>query len=255
MLTLGGVTATAALALALPIDKLRTIDFSAEARDRAADVLTVAGFGIDQVSITGQRHAADNDIYDALDLPNVRTFADFDSAAALKRIERIPWIDTAQITRAYPSGLDVAVQERVPAVIWKRAGVEYLVDAEGRVLGPNPQPNEWALPLVVGEGAAKEAAVLSTALQPYPVIARGLVYAERVSERRWRLIFKNGTKVELGPDRESDGLADLASRSQLMASLEGAPQEIDLRIVGRVTMRPLADARRQATAATPSHRS
>ena len=72
--------------------------------------LIAVGFGIDQVSLTGQRYTLDSDVFDALDLGNVKTFAALDTAAALKRIERIAWVDTAQITRVFPGMLNVADQ-------------------------------------------------------------------------------------------------------------------------------------------------
>ena len=240
--------------LILPMDQLRKLDIGAEMRSRSSTLLTAAGFGIDQVTITGQHHASDRDIYDALDLPNVRTFADFDASAALKRIERIPWIETAQLTRTYPAGLDIVVQERTPAVIWTRGGTEYLVDAAGRLLGPNPQPNQWSLPRVAGEGADSEAGTLLTALQQYPQIARAFASAERISERRWRLSLKNGTTLELGPDRETEGLDEVVSQPKLSGAIAGAAAIIDLRTLGRVTWRPATGAHQKSADAKPSVR-
>ncbi len=129
---------TGAAAIALPLDQVRSIDLGSVVGTKASDAMIAAGFGLDQVNVSGQHHAADGDIFDALDLPNVRTFAAFDSDAALQRIERIPWIDTAQITRVYPGTLDIVVHERTPAVLWTRGVANYLVDASGRVLGPVP---------------------------------------------------------------------------------------------------------------------
>ena len=241
-----------AVLLVLPVEELRKLDIGSEVHARAEELFVRTGFGIDQVSITGRQHASDTDIYDALDLPNVRTFADFDATAVLKRIERIPWIDTAQITRTYPAGMDIVVQERTPAVIWTRGGSEYLVDATGRLLGPNPQPNQWALPRVSGEGAGKEASTLLTALQQYPQIARAFSNAERVSERRWRLSLKNGTVLELGPDRETEGFEEVVSQAMLAAAIAGPPATIDLRTLGRVTLRPATNARQKSAEAGPA---
>lgn len=205
-------------------------------------ILRTLGFGIDQVFLTGQRYTADSDVYDALDLPNVPTFAEFDAPAALKRIERIAWVDTAQITRAYPSTLKIAIQERIPAAIWARAGQSLLVDMTGRVLGPLPKESGWDLPLVSGEGANIELAALLIALQNAKDIAAVFHHAERIAERRWRLVLKNGSQIELAADREAEGLDRVLHNRQLTAALAGAPVTIDVRTPARAAVRALAVA-------------
>ncbi len=209
--------------------------------------MIASGFGIDQVSVTGQHYAADNDIFDALDLPNVRTFAAFDSDAALKRIERIPWVDTAQITRAYPGMLDIVIRERIPAVMWTRGDRNYLVDATGRVLGPAPATNDWVLPRVAGEGANSEASLMLAALHQYPGLESEYAYAERIAERRWRVVLKNGTTLELGADREIEGFEQIAQARAVAPALKGAPMIVDVRTPGRIAMRP-ADVKPAKTA-------
>ncbi|HVZ03178.1 cell division protein FtsQ/DivIB [Hyphomicrobium sp.] len=204
-----------------------------------ADALLIAaGFGINQVNISGQHFASDSDIYDALDLTNVKTFAAFDSEATLKRIERIPWIDKAQMTRIYPGTLDIVVRERKPELIWTRGNESYLVDATGRVLGPMPAVSDWMLPRVVGEGATKDVAPMLAALHQYPAIYSQFSYAERVAERRWRIVLKNGTRFELAADREVEGLQEIANSRAVASALNGAPMIIDVRTPGRIAMRP-----------------
>jgi cell division protein FtsQ len=230
---------TGVAAITLPLDRLK--GFAGKLDGKANALMIAAGFGIDQVSVRGQHYAADNDIFDALDLPNVRTFAAFDSEAALKRIDRIPWVDKAQITRVYPSGLDIVIRERIPAVIWTRGDVNYLVDATGRVLGPVPETNGWVLPRVAGEGAAREAALLLAALRQTPTIESEYAYAERVAERRWRVVLKNGTQLELGADREIEGLEEISNSRIVTAAMKRAAMIVDVRTPGRIAMRPAND--------------
>ena len=63
------------------------------------EVLYWTGLRIDQVTVSGQRFTPDADVFDALDLLNVRSLLSIDSAAARERIERLPWIATATINR------------------------------------------------------------------------------------------------------------------------------------------------------------
>ncbi|MBY0559692.1 FtsQ-type POTRA domain-containing protein [Hyphomicrobium sp.] len=230
------VVAVCAGAFALSFDKLAAIDFAAKAND----VMIAAGFGIDQVNVSGQHYASDSDVFDALDLPNVKTFAAFNSDAALKRIERIAWVDTAQITRVYPGTLDVVIRERTPAFMWQRGETNFLVDATGRTLGPAARANNWNLPRVVGEGADTEAILMLSALRQYPQIERQYAYGERIAERRWRIVLKNGTALELGADREIEGFQEVATAREASAALKGAPMVVDVRTPGRIAIRPLA---------------
>ena len=237
-----------AAAIALPLDRVKAIAVGVDFGAKASELMIAGGFGIDQVSVTGQHYAADKDIFDALDLPNVRTFAAFDSDAALQRIERIPWVDKAQITRAYPGMLDIVIRERIPAVMWTRGNKNYLVDTTGRVLGPAPATNDWVLPRVVGEGANSEASLMLAALHQYPSLESEYAYAERIAERRWRIVLKNGTALELGSDREIEGFEQIAEARAIAPALKGAPMIVDVRTPGRIAMRP-ADVKPAKTAA------
>lgn len=235
----GAVLCTSAAVAVLMSDYLEPEKIRSIASEKATGVMLGLGFGIDQVSLTGHHYTSDSDIFDALDLPNVRTFAEFDATAALKRIERLAWVDTAQITREYPGILKVQVHERRPAAIWQRAGKDYLIDTSGRVLAHIAAPHGWQLPRISGEGANSEALMLFTALGRYPLIEVEFDHAERIAERRWSVVLKNGARLELGADREDEGLAHVASRSDLRSVLKGAPFVVDVRTPGRIALRAL----------------
>ncbi|MGQ0457057.1 MAG: cell division protein FtsQ/DivIB [Hyphomicrobium sp.] len=208
---------------------------------RVVEGAVALGFGIDQVNLTGQRFVADADVFDALDLGNVRTFWQLDADAALKRIERIAWVDTAQVTRVYPARLDIEIRERKPAALWMRGDAQYLVDATGRVLSPAATTHAWVLPQISGEGANSDAASLIAALARHPEIARRVATSERVADRRWRLRLSNGGLIELAAEREIEGLNQVAQSSALRNALAGEPVSIDVRSAGRVAVRPLGD--------------
>ena len=235
---LSGISAATAVAVAS--SQLRNMDPAAAASARATRTLIALGFGIDQVSVTGHRYTLDADVFDALDLPNVATFASFDAAAALKRIERIAWVDTAQITRVFPGTLTVQIHERQAAAIWTRSERDYLIDGTGRLLGPVPVASGFVLPHVTGEGANTDAPLLLVALRRHKELEQKFSYAERIAERRWAVVLKNGTRVELGADREVEGLHEVANNTALRRALDGAPVVIDVRTPGRIALRPVS---------------
>lgn len=203
--------------------------------------LIALGFGIGQVNITGQRYTNDADVFDALDLANVPTFMAFNAPETLKRINRIAWVESAQITRQYPGTLNIEIRERTPSALWLHGGKTYLVDVTGRVLGPVPQKNGWELPRVSGEGANTEIATLLTAVSRNKVLDEQFDHGERIAERRWSVVLRNGSRIELGADREVEGLDQVAGSRTLLAAIAGRAVVIDVRVPGRMTVRPLED--------------
>jgi cell division protein FtsQ len=250
-LSIVAATAAAVLAVFLPETALR--DAQNAFRYYTTQALVVSGFGIDQVSVSGQRYTLDSDVFDALDLTNIKTFAALDTAAALKRIERISWVDSAQISRVYPGNLNVRIRERLPTAIWTRADTDYLIDATGRTLGPVHKNNSWALPRITGEGANTDAPVLLAALGRHKGIQNQFDHAERIAERRWSVVLKNGSRIELAADREVEGLDQVAASTVLKRALMDQPSIVDVRTSGRAVTRPLVGKSAAATLPATVH--
>lgn len=200
-------------------------------------VLSFAGLGLDQVSVVGHRFTTDIDILDALDLPNARTWARFDSAAARMRIERLPWVASATLTRRYPGRLDVTVIERKATAVWQHGSRETLIDATGRSLSDVRPGTVTGLPRFLGDGADVEAADLAAVIARHPEIQSRLKVAERVAGRRWSLHLDNGTTLHLPPDREARILDGLVSRARLQRLVTEPNRVIDLRAPGRIAIR------------------
>lgn len=214
--------------------------------DRLERLAELAGFGLMQASVSGQRYTSDSDIYDALDFARARTLLSFDTKAAQKRIESLPWVAHASIDRVFPDRLDVRITERAPFAVWQIDGSETLIDRTGRVLGAVPGNATPALPRIAGPGASTQAAALFDLLARYPSLAGQLVLAERVGRRRWTLRLSSGLAIALPAVGEADALR----RAMALAEAGfGAGEEIDLRVPGRVLLREAPVATRATAAA------
>jgi cell division protein FtsQ len=187
----------------------------------------LAGYGLQQVSVTGHRFTPDTDIYAALDLDSARTLLTFDAAAARARIERLPWIGRASIERVVPDRIEIRVTERAPFAVWRSGERNWLIDRAGRKLQLVPSDLMPQLLQVSGAGAPDEAAALYTVLVDFPQIAGRLDVAERVSGRRWTLHLEGGLSVDLPPTSEAEALARL---TRLLESGLGGARRIDLRV-------------------------
>lgn len=230
-------TLSGALAFSLLTDGGRNARTAMPLLPSADVTLFFTGLRIDQVALTGQRHTADSDVFDALDLNEVRSLLSFDSAAARERIERLPWVATASINRVYPGALKINIAERKPAALWIKGDREYLIDVTGRVLSAVKPGSHTQLPRIAGDGAAAEARALFDLILRYPSIKERFELAERVGGRRWTLRLRDGITIHFGSDREANAFAALSSDADLGVLLTGRDIIIDLRTPGRMTVR------------------
>lgn len=203
-----------------------------------ADVAQAMGFGLDQVALTGHRFTADSDVYSALKLDRERFLIGFDGAAARLRVEALPWVERAEVTRVWPGQLDVRLSERTAFALWQRGDREYLIDKTGRVLQPVAAGTIAHLPRLAGETAEKEAANLMLLVARHAGLSAEFRSAERINGRRWSISLKKGGRIELPADGEALALEQLAAAGELDKLLIAPASIVDLRAPGRVAMRP-----------------
>ena len=212
----------------------RAYDALASALERAA---IAAGFGVKKIAVTGQLHATDAAITAALGAGPETMMLGFDTDAAKARLEAVPWIRHAQVMRLLPSTLQVVVEERTPFAVWQRNGRTYVVDFEGVVLAPALRDAYTDLPLVVGAGAAKNAAALVAQLAAHDDLNKQILAAIRVGDRRWTLKLLSGTEIMLPDDNVPEALASLAKLDSERRVLERDVATVDLRLLDRITVR------------------
>lgn len=113
-------------------------------------------------------------------------------------IETLDSVARADLVIRSGGVLEVAVRERVPAVIWRTGdGLELLDEGGRRVKAITARTDRPDLPVILGEGADKavgEALALLAAAGPLGSRIRGLV---RVGERRWDLVLTDRQRVLL----------------------------------------------------------
>jgi cell division protein FtsQ len=91
------------------------------------------------VAVVGATHTPAAEIREAAGLAHAPPLIDIGGGRAARAVDRLPWIATAHVTRAWPDGARISVTERTPVAVVAGA----LVDVTGRVLGPSSP----ALPL------------------------------------------------------------------------------------------------------------
>jgi cell division protein FtsQ len=207
------------------------------APDHIEYALIQTGFGIDEVSVTGHRFTADSDIFDALDLPNVKTMVALDPARVQARLQRLPWVASATISRIYPGRAHVQVTEREAFALWVRETNAMLIDSAGRTLSAVNPDDAPSLPRIAGEGAPEAAPALLATLAHFPAVLSRLTLSQRVTARRWALQLTHGVQLELPSEGEATALADLLKDEAGLALLARPNIVIDLRSRSQIAWR------------------
>ena len=205
---------------------------------RGLKALTIAaGFGVKRITVEGQQHTTDAELTRALGAGPGSFMLAFDTDAAKERLEQVPWVKRAQVMRLLPSTLQVVIEERVPFAVWQSRGQTYVVDVEGAVIAPAVREAYPNLPLVVGEGAGKNAANLFETLKPFDSVTKQMVAALRVGDRSWTLKLSSGVDVMLPDDGVADALKTLINLDRDRSLLQREIAAVDLRLADRVSVR------------------
>jgi cell division protein FtsQ len=205
---------------------------------RGAESLAIAaGFGVKRITVEGQQHVTDAELTKALGAGPGTLMLSFDTDAAKERLEQVSWIKHAQVMRLLPSTLQVVIEERVPFAVWQSRGKTYVVDAEGAVIAPAVREAYASLPLVVGEGAGKNAADLLATLKPFDSLTKQMIAATRVGDRRWTLRLSSGIDIMLPDDGVTDALNTLIGLDRSRNLLARNIAAVDLRLADRVSVR------------------
>lgn len=153
-----------------------------------------------------------------------------------KKLEDITWVKSVVVQRKLPDTVYVRVSERIPIAILQSKYKLYLVDVDGIVLENDGIGNCSNLPIVVGEGAAKEVAGFLHQLNKFPKIRNQLVFAVRVGNRRWNIRINKGITVKL-PERELRyALSVLDEISDSNGFFNDDIEVIDLRMHDRIVL-------------------
>ncbi len=225
--------------------------------NKMSTLIIRAGFAVDRVTIEGQERTNNASIVKALGIDRDTSTLAFDTAAAQDRLEKLPMVRSAQVMRLLPSQLHVVLEERVPYAVWQNNSALHLVDQDGTVIETLKKRTHPALPLIVGDGAAKHARDLLDELAHWPNIKSKVQAAVRVADRRWNLKLLNGLEIRLPEGDAARALKKIDQLDSRHKILSGDAVAVDLRLSDRVTIR-LSDgsvSRRDSAFAAPSRKS
>lgn len=202
---------------------------------------TRAGLTVQDVWMEGRERTSRQDVLDALQVPFGTPMTAIDVTDARARLEALPWVASAAISRELPTTLTIRMSERRAVAIWQDGAELVLIDDTGAVIPVAPARQDLDLPQLVGPGAPAAAQDILSMLNAAPALALRVNAAIRVGERRWDLKLDNGMRVLLPeasaavePAEVWQRFARLAAEHRLM---ERDVAIFDLRLEDRVVVR------------------
>jgi cell division protein FtsQ len=204
------------------------------------------GLKLQNVYLEGQHYTDSQSILSALDVKIGQPILSIPINRIRERLEQLDWVQYAAVDRQLPHTLHISIVERTPIAIWQNAKQFYLVDTEGNVIVADHVERFDKLMVLVGDDAPLYAKSLLQLLHSEPKLVEGVVSAIRVGERRWNVRFKNGTEVKLPEKNQEVAWHFLSELQQKKQVLDGNNSVVDLRVHGKVYVKPTPEAVEQS---------
>ncbi|MGR3291039.1 MAG: cell division protein FtsQ/DivIB, partial [Paracoccaceae bacterium] len=215
-------------------DKIAEIRASIEARPE---------FRVNLMAIDGATDAVADDIREIVPVDFPISSFDLDLAGMQDRVAGLDAVLRVDIRVRRGGILQVQIQERVPAAVWRVGRDIELLDAVGhRVAVISSRMDRMDLPLLAGAGAEKhvvEALELLKAAAPVSDRVRGLV---RMGERRWDLVLDRGQRILLPEKNSVQALLQVMALEEASDLLARDIIAVDMRNQSRPTLRMAAPA-------------
>lgn len=184
-----------------------------------AEGVGAAGFRVEAIEVTGVRRMNPMTVYNTVLDQKSRAMPLVDLAQVRARLKRYGWVADAQVSRRLPNKLVVHIIERQPVAVWQHDGTLALIDADGVALEEIAPDKLPALPLLIGEGANRQAQNYRVLFDATPAMRPLIKAATWVGNRRWNLLFATGETLVLpedGPQRALVKFAELDGTRQLL---------------------------------------
>ena len=197
-----------------------------------------AGFRIRHIEVEGASPMARADIVKAAGVEINEPLLGLNLPALRASVRQVGWVKEARVVRLLPDTLVISVVEHRQLAVWQHAGRQLVIDDHGQVIKEADPARFAALPLVVGEGAAKHAPEILPVIAQRPRLIGQMDALIRVDDRRWDVRMKDGSLIQLPADGVESALMQLERLDQRSRILELGFDRIDLRNPDVVSVRP-----------------
>nr|WP_306431177.1 cell division protein FtsQ/DivIB [Rhizobium sp. L1K21] len=215
----------------------------------AEAVTSAAGFGLNNVKVSGNLQTSEIDILQQLGLSGSSSTLGLSVSEARSRLLGLPWVRDAEVRKVYPDTIEVKLDERTAFAIWQHGSDLSLIEENGSVIAPLHDSKFSVLPLFVGQDAETDAAEFERQISNWPEIKSRVKAFIRVSSRRWDLKLDNGVLIKLPEDNLARAMHVLSTLEDDQQLLERDIAAVDLRLEDRTTIELTPDAAERRTKA------
>jgi cell division protein FtsQ len=195
------------------------------------------GLTVDEISVEGRKETKAELLLDALGVKRGAPLLAFDLDAARTRLEALPWVRKAAIERRWPNLIYLRIEERHAVALWQYRATISVVDEDGAPIAGVDVHRFASLPMVVGEGASKQASTLVAMLAASPDLAAHVTSAVWVGNRRWNLELQEGIELRLPEADPAGAFARFAALDRQQRLIARDVVIIDLRLPDKLIMR------------------
>jgi len=213
------------------------------AQGQPADLIAKAlGFSIKSVTISGERELKEQDLLTLAGIGPRNSLLFLDVAKIRERLQQLPLVKEAAVTKLYPDRLLIEIEERQPFALWQCDGKVLIVAADGVPVAAMRDQRFIHLPLVVGAGANEKLSQYMALLDTAGDLRERIVAGVLVAKRRWTLKTANGIEILLPETEPEAALARLVELQQTSHILDKDLISLDLRQPSRLVARLTEEA-------------
>ena len=202
-----------------------------------------AGFRVNDITVEGRKRTQREDLLTVIGVEQNAPIFALDLDAIHTRIEELPWVEKAVISRRLPNLLHVRLSEREAFAFYREGGGLTLIDRGGVSITSHHLRQFAHLPVFSGQGATLRAADFMDLLADYPVLRNRMIAAHWTGDRRWTIQLDHGGEVHLPATGITGALDRLMQLERDRRILAEKNQAIDLRLPDRVLLRPREERR------------
>ena len=170
-------------------------------------LLFTSMLGVRSVAVSGNKLVGTEAIVDAAAIPDGTPMFRVDTDAARERVARLPRVASVDVSRSWPSTVQITVTERMPVAVVKAPDGVHEVDGAGVDFAVIPKGPSGVPTLVVGRAAPDDAATVAavTVLTHIPKqLVKQIVTITPHTPGDVQLALKGGKTVKWGSADESE---------------------------------------------------
>ena len=166
--------------------------------DKTNILLINYGFRLQNISITGDNNLKKEDILNIINDKEYKTIFDVNLFKIHNNLLLNEWIETVKIERILPSSIKIQIIEKKPVAIWQTKLGNKLITENGSIISnANVTTFKNRLPIIIGEGANKNAFLILQILRKNPDLYHNVWSINYINKRRWDVHFNQGLIVLL----------------------------------------------------------